>query len=234
MAVSDRDSAPLPAVPVADCEKYAECMEEIKKRHASVVAVFQRRLSTGFPQTDLEYVWLQLRKILELIGLASLCAHRVGYERVRAAFHKDQNVSDVVKQIKRINPHYFPTPHEQIRDASGTRTVEVVTSTKDSLTELEYSEKLGRCSNFLHAKNPYSRKEVDVVEAIEEAAVLSHRVINLLNAHGIRLVGTDAQLWVVMHAETDGRAHVHQMHPKEPDSGQPNSHAHATRRYKKR
>ena len=54
--------------------KYADCMEEIKKRTEVVNGFFTGKCHAMYVQTTAESVSLQIRKILELIALASLAA----------------------------------------------------------------------------------------------------------------------------------------------------------------
>ena len=87
---------------------YATCMEEIKKRTEAIRMIYDKKYSTPFPITNIEFMALQLRKILELIALGNLVANRKQYETVRKSFRTDWNAKPIIKTIKQINPNYFP------------------------------------------------------------------------------------------------------------------------------
>ena len=92
-----------------DLQFYAKCMELVKKRIKAIDDFLFCGRSTTFPQTNCEFLYLQFRFVFELIALSSLCSHRVQYERINAQFRKEWNASRIIKNIRRINPHFFPT-----------------------------------------------------------------------------------------------------------------------------
>ena len=58
------------------CSTYADCMEELKKRVSFVNGFLTAKCSAMYVKTTSESVCLQIRKILELIALGSLCVNR--------------------------------------------------------------------------------------------------------------------------------------------------------------
>jgi hypothetical protein len=68
-----------------DTKLYINCMEEARLRVNFVKELPARNGSTGFQAIDQELVFLQLRKILELIAFASLTANKAKYN---AAYKK--------------------------------------------------------------------------------------------------------------------------------------------------
>ena len=69
--------------------KYRDCMEEIKKRTEVVDGFLRGNYHALYLQTTVESICLQVRKILELIALASLVANKGVYEKSRQNFAKD-------------------------------------------------------------------------------------------------------------------------------------------------
>lgn len=63
---------------------YVNCMEEIRDRISLVESVGQHRLMTGFEACDQELVFLQFRKVLELVAFASLTANKEKYALAHA------------------------------------------------------------------------------------------------------------------------------------------------------
>jgi hypothetical protein len=55
-----------------DIERYCKCVEEIKNRVEAVHAILQKRSTTICQATNIEFMCLQIRQILELIALGSL------------------------------------------------------------------------------------------------------------------------------------------------------------------
>ena len=68
--------------------KYTDCMEEIKRRTEVVNCFLTRKCHAMYVQTTAESVSLQIRKILELIVLASLAANRSEYAKLQKELSK--------------------------------------------------------------------------------------------------------------------------------------------------
>ena len=66
-------------------------MEEIKKRTEVVNGLLTGEFHTKYIQTTAESICLQIRKILELIAMASLVANRSEYTKYRKNFYRDWN-----------------------------------------------------------------------------------------------------------------------------------------------
>ena len=98
---------------------YAGCMEEIKRRQKAISSIRNKKQSTLFSITNVEFVALQLRKILELIALANLVANVEEYRRIRQSYATDWNAKRIIEQIKRINPDYYPQPITRMQKGEG-------------------------------------------------------------------------------------------------------------------
>jgi hypothetical protein len=61
-------------------------MEEVRDRISLVEAVVQYRVTTGFEACDKDLVFLELRKVLELVAFASLTANKEKYSLAHAGF----------------------------------------------------------------------------------------------------------------------------------------------------
>ena len=82
--------------------KYADCMEEIKRRTEVVNCFLTRKCHAMYVQTTAESVSLQIRKILELIVLASLAADRSEYAKLRKNFQKDWKANRILETLEKV------------------------------------------------------------------------------------------------------------------------------------
>lgn len=193
--------------PDQDRQVYANCMEEIKRRTRAVFAVLQGRCTTPYPITNIEFMCLQIRKILELIALASLASHKEEFARQHKKFAEMWRAKKILEDLEKLNPGFYPIPTEQVHDKSG-EVFEVRGISKPYLTKADFVEVYERCSSLLHADNPYgSPKNLEEITASIPSWM--DKIKNLLNHHHVQLLSGRHQLWVLMRAEKDGRAYVY-------------------------
>lgn len=178
---------------------------------ATIGAFLEGQRTTGFRITDAEFLALQFRKIIELIALSSLSAHRHEYEKVYEHFRRHWKADRIVVAIEKITPDFYPKPGVQVRDPETGKATEVKPKKDGFLTKPEFIEVLDECSDLLHAENPYYPKRLDLPRLREKFARWRGQIIALLNHHQVQLVDPDRELWVVMHAEKDGKVHVAEM-----------------------
>ena len=187
--------------------KYAECMEEIKKRTEVVWAFLDGRCNALYKQTDVESICLQVRKILELIALASLVANKEEYAKSRANFAKDWHAKRILQSIEDINPNFYPSPSIQVLDKANTKVLEVKAIESGFLTRKDFEDIFDQCGGLLHAQNPFSAPK-DIDNALKNIPSWLEKIKILLNHHHVQLAQEDLQLWVVMQSNTDGRVQV--------------------------
>ncbi|MDA3938810.1 MAG: VCBS repeat-containing protein [Spirochaetia bacterium] len=89
---------------------YTAMMEEIKKRLAVVVSFMKGSQTTGFLITDVEFVCLHFRKVLEHIALSSLIANKEEYTKQYKNFKRHWNARRILEGIEKINSEYYPQP----------------------------------------------------------------------------------------------------------------------------
>src|SRR5208337_4485333 len=99
-------------------ERYCDCMVEIKLRMEVVTGFLLGTVSAKYLPPNVESVCLQFRKILELIALGSLVAHKEDYSRQRANFAQDWHASKILKANRKTQPGILPGAHK-----AGTRSV---------------------------------------------------------------------------------------------------------------
>ena len=187
--------------------KYTECMEEIKKRTEVVRGFLTRECNAMYVQTTAESVALQVRKVLELIALASLVANRSEYAKLRKSFRTDWNAKGIFKTLKKANPSFYPTPNRQVVDRETGKVNSIEDIKSGFLTEDDYLSLFDSCCDILHAENPFSAKR-NAMDFLNGVPAWMEKIRRLLNHHTIQLTDDDRQLWVLMQAESDGNVHV--------------------------
>ena len=107
-------SAELYGEEYRDTELYLKGMLEVRDRINLVSTVVARRTTTGREDFDVEHVFVQFRKVLELIAFASLTANRAKYCAAHARF------AEYWKAKAQINPRLLPHAH-RVPSATGER-----------------------------------------------------------------------------------------------------------------
>lgn len=189
---------------------YADCMEEIKNRTSVIGGFLNGELTARYLQTTAECIGLQLRKILELIALASMVANQPEYRRHRRHFHRDWNGKRILDTLQSANPGFYPVPTTQVRDPQTGRVVETRKIESGFLTKNDYAKLYDACSGILHATNPFSKERQDARSFLDNTPVWLERIRVLLNHHQIQLLDSDKQIWVLMEAKSDGKAWVYE------------------------
>lgn len=193
-----------------DIQKYIWCMTEIKHRIEVIENFINETNSTGQLPTDIEFIALQYRKILELIALASICANKQLYSEKRNNFFADWHGKRILDDLEKVNPNFYPVPTKQILDDKTGRVIAVEKIQESYLTKELYIELYDKCGNLLHSFNPYSEYP-DFESLKDELPIWKDRIVRLLNHHQIQLVNSNKQLWVLMQSEDDGKVHVAEM-----------------------
>jgi hypothetical protein len=128
---------------------YAAFMEEIKWRldemHRRLKAVKgqEANLNAIF---EVEFCFLQMRFVCELIALAALAAHHsYGLKKdLLEEWHADQ----IFYELERINEHCFPWPVSLTLDDQGNK--HLADAPNLALTRTELKEIYGKCGKELH------------------------------------------------------------------------------------
>ena len=195
--------------------EYVAQMEDIKRRLDAIPAL--RANSDVFLGSVplivvAETIYLQFRKVLELVAMASLLANREAVEaavRSRKKVKKLWNGEQILKTIERINPGFFPQPIiETPSDRAGVKN-ELKPKRDGFLTRPQFSELYNLCGTLLHADNPLGGA-TDYQQLLCDGPMWKTRIMELLTCHQIRLVGHDGFFLVHMHEKRDGRVHIYQ------------------------
>ena len=92
-----------------DINAYIEIMEEIKRRVAIVLDLHSGKLNVRYEATQVESMVLQVRKIIELIVLASLSVNKSIFEQNRKKFENHWHPKRIIRDIESLNPDFCPT-----------------------------------------------------------------------------------------------------------------------------
>jgi hypothetical protein len=185
---------------------YCTCMEEIKLRVESIRAIVAKRVTTLYPVTNVEFVYLQLRKILELIALASLVANKAEYAKVHKKFASHWHAKKILDDIGKVNPLFYPVPTREIIDPTTGKVKETQPLESGFLTKDDFIELYDTSSKVLHAHNPFAPPQ-DIVALEQHTSGWMEKIVTLLNHHQVQLFDLDMQLWVLMHGKDDGKVH---------------------------
>ena len=103
----------LPSAPATteDAKRYANGMAEIRQRVGIArMAVARIRETRNQDLVSTETIFLQMRKICELIAFGSLIANKELYSQHYETFAEDWRLGRVVDKLRKVNPNFFPVP----------------------------------------------------------------------------------------------------------------------------
>ena len=167
--------------------------------------------------TNIESIYLQFRKILELIALGSLVANKDAFSSVYQDFAKYWNAELLVKDIERLNPGFYPRPIIQKPSNRPGVKMEWLERQGDYLTKDDLIKLYKKCGAIMHSGNPYG-SQVDLAYYESKITYWLDRVVNLLNAHHITLVN-DPNLYLIQMGANNAPPNYTPFVPR-PESGQ--------------
>jgi len=194
---------------VEDTRTYCNCMEEVRQRVGAVKwLVAGNRLMHQDFFLSAELVFLQLRKILELIAFASLTANREKYSAACANWGDHWKARKMLEALEELNPDFYPVPLDApVVLPNGNK--HFARPSDGFMTKDEFV-RLYDCSHeILHARNPFSSKD-PVTQIGYTVDVWVARIQRLLAWHLMHLV--DGDKWVVTIPQ-DGPVRVLQATP---------------------
>ncbi len=191
---------------VKHIEAYAKLMKEVKLRTAVIDALRSGNAHETFPETRIESIYLQLRKILELIALGSLVANHDALAKIVSTLGDHWNAKTMFRDIKKVNPDFYPHPVVDQPSTVPGATNELVPLVEGTLTKEDFVHLYDRCGGLLHAANPLGRT-VDYDRYAADVPKWLGKIVTLLSSHKIHLLG-DTGFWLV-HMREEGDNEVH-------------------------
>lgn len=192
-----------------DIQKYQERLFEIKQRTEVIFKFLEKKQTTGFLITDVEFLCLQFRKIIEEIAFLSLIANKEEYSKQYSKFEKHWNARLIFQDLERINPGFYPEPTKQIQKESkdGYRRFEFEKITTGFMTRDEALKVYEKCGGMMHSNNPY-RSKVDIKKLNNNFIDWLNKIIKLLSHHCIILYGKAHMVVGLMQSKEDGKPYA--------------------------
>ena len=164
-------------------EIYKCCMVEIKERTLEIDTLLSpwRREGASNMRTC-EAISLQLRKIYELVGFASMSADLDRYREIKSSFEKEWRFAEILKRLSTLNPEFLPKPVRRVRATEQGVDWHIEERPEAILTHKELVFRHGYLSTFLHAKNPFSN-EVNCSDACRKFDTWVREITSLLARH---------------------------------------------------
>lgn len=171
-----------------DIRLYYDCLCEIVERVDKTVNTYNSTRSEDTNIFLVESMCLHIRKVLEITVLLSLVANRIEYSRVYSKFANHYHPKIIMRDLKRINPKFYPTPIKKgdLTD-EGNLEFEIIDVEDGFLTQDELIRIYKKCGGIMHAKNPFSGdKDIDSIR--RRIPEWINKICALLNQHLIYLV----------------------------------------------
>lgn len=194
---------------LSDKDKYLYCMKEIKLRLVTVDDFLAGRRTSGYAIPDVELIFVQFRKIFELVCLSSLCAHKENYSKTEKQLRNEWNLSKICRDLGKINPHFFPSPIREFEDEHGVARFEPIA--EGFMGKEEMTRAHGVCGDHLHAFNPYKGREWKIDELKQMFVEWKSKTVKLLNSHRIQLLDHPKEIWVHMEEQPVGKPVAYEM-----------------------
>jgi len=182
-------------------QKYIALMAEIKRRTSVIDGFAKGPIHALYQATRIESIYLQFRKILELVAMGSLVANKAAFSRAYKKFAKYWNAELLVKDIQRINPNFYPKPIIQRSSAKTGVKMDWADRGPDYLTKDDLIKLYKKCGGIMHSGNPYG-SQIDYGYYETGIGEWRTKIVNLLNAHQIRLIN-DENIYLVQMGATD-------------------------------
>ena len=89
---------------------YLREMWFVKNRMNAIYSIGTHKQTTLFPATNIEFIGLQIRKIIEHIAMGNLIANKELYEKYSSKFSSNWNAKYIFQDLERLNPKFYPEP----------------------------------------------------------------------------------------------------------------------------
>ncbi len=189
-----------------DLELYCTLMMEVKVRIQTVTNILRERATTAYPPMTIEFVCLQIRKILELISMGSLVINRNEFEVIGKKYEGYWNAKLILNDIERFNPEFYPIPVSEVPPTIPGAEKDLQTKITGFLTRDNFEKVYEKCGKMMHAYNPFGSK-YDFDYYRNKVAEWHNLIIGLLNSHLIHLKGIDGYYLIHLMEDRDDKVH---------------------------
>lgn len=186
-------------------------MEEIKRRIAVINTFVSGNVNALYKVTTIESVYLQFRKILEIIALGSMIANKNEFSRFYKKFSDYWNANKLLKALQYVNLDFYPRPIIEIPSKNPSVKMEWQDKKDGFLTKSDFVKLYKNCGRILHIDDPYSPK-VDYDYYTHNIQTWLDKIMSLLNSHTIKLI-KDPNIYLVHMLEKDSKVHFYVFAP---------------------
>jgi hypothetical protein len=179
----------------ADFNKYLLLMMEVKHRTAVIDAILGRTVGLIYDAPTIEAAYLQFRRILELVAMGSLVANQVACATIHTGFAEWWRAKQILDNVEQLNPDFYPKPTLQLPSKKPNVKRDLVDRPDGYLTRPDFVTLYDKSSELLHTPNPFGRP-IDYAGALPEISTWRDKIVGLLDAHRIKLLG-DPNLYLV-------------------------------------
>lgn len=203
----------LPEDPQSDRSTYANCMDKVRQRIAAIkwlIATAKHFQSQHFILA--EAIFVQFRKILELIAFASLTANKDAYAQANKNFQSHWKAKVMLDAVAAVNLKFYPEALES-PIKTGPDSWHVPGYMSDALTREEFEQLYDACAEILHMRNPFSTKDptTNIGYSVDEWVA---RIERLITWHSVQLL--DGTRWTA-HVPAEGDVRLFPMAPAPSD-----------------
>ncbi|WP_156427967.1 hypothetical protein [Thiohalocapsa sp. ML1] len=195
--------------------QYCNLLEELKLRVKAVQDIVNGKVSIaafGHPYFADDFVFLQIRKILEIVAFGSMCSNIELYRTTYDKYAAHWSAKDILKKLERINKHFYPLPlkssnERPVGDPPELKHAHVFENVRSGfLTKDEFGFLYDCCSRVIHSPNPYKEaQKIDLRMSVDD---WMHRIASLLWFHRMKLAHTDVVWFVYLMHPEHGRTHA--------------------------
>ena len=156
---------------------------------------------------NLEFSYLQVRKICELTALSVLAAHSELGQFSSKDFRKEWQASTLFEKLAKLNPHAFPIPVVTVRDGNGLGNHQIIPQS-NILSAKDIRDIYGLCGDRLHVGSLKRILEGKIPDLQPWQIVEWHnQFVKLLENHVILLPEIKSVMLVVLKDAEDEQIH---------------------------
>ena len=195
-------------------DKYASYMEEVKRRTGIARKIVELKRNgkefTGDDDSDIDIVYLQLRKVTELVMFACVVTRKAAGDELNKILRKGYDPIKLKIELDKLNVDYFPQPKyekslhpKEVRSVGDLSEKGVPFATVEDLLSA-----YGRAGNYLHAQreNKYGNGRAKI-KVMDRAVNDFNNITTLLNHHWIK-INEEVYFAVVMDGIGTGKVNV--------------------------
>lgn len=169
-------------------KEYEALMREVNARISVMQNIFERSTTTGYNRIDVEVMYLQIRKILEIVAFGSLLLNESAVRKVRNNIeNKLRSAKTINEELEKINKYFYPVPVVVVNDPEKPQK----DAKKLYLTKQEFNDFYGIASQWIHTQNPLKGIAYDLTDKkfqreLEKINNYALKLINLLSYHQLK------------------------------------------------